>query len=207
MSIAFIAERGSLRPAKQLLWRWLERDMQESSSCRAGLDIACGAMINRPLFRTQTYTGIDLDRGRIEEGLTKYPNVRGEVCDILNMLEDVQGDFVLCIQTIGINAKCDPVMDVAMVEAIVDRVNSGGTLIVNLGPACQDQTVLIDILRQRFDGVIIRPYGRLNGQVPNVLISKFLCIVMDYLPSALLRGAGFVYLIGKQKKNRCYPEN
>lgn len=201
MPITFIAERGSLRPAKQLVWRWLEKDMQESSSYCAGLDIACGAMINRPLFKTQTYTGIDLDENRIKEGLTKYPDVRGEACDILNMPEDVRGDFVLCVQTIGINAKCDHTMDAAMVEAIVDHVNTGGSLIVNLGPACRNKEFLIDILRRRFKTVIVRPYGRLNGQMPYILISKILCLAMDLLPLAILRGADFVYLVGKEKRD------
>ena len=107
--------RRSKRPQKQLLFYWLAEEFKRSNGRKRAVDFACGYMLFRPAIRAEDYVGIDLDGERIQEGMRKFPEIQGIVSTILDAPEDIRGDYVVCIETIGVNTRFDPAQTVQTV--------------------------------------------------------------------------------------------
>ena len=149
----------SKRPEKQLMWMWLSRDMKLSRGAEVGLDLACGPMRHRPNFLTDHYVGVDLDPERIERGLAKHPEVTGVVAGIEDIDPETRGDFVICIETLGINLRFDVDKMMLVLPKIVDAVRPGGTLIFNIGIDSAFEQQIDELLATAFQDVDKREYG------------------------------------------------
>jgi SAM-dependent methyltransferase len=153
--------RRSKRPEKQLMWIWFALDMRGSKGFRNGLDLPCGSMGCRRFFRTQTYTGVDLNRDHVAAGLSTYPEATGITGPIEELPEGLQGDWVVCLQTIGHNNAFQSANTMQAVRSVVDAVVPGGVLILN---ACGDPLTeygdeMDALLEQSFKTVKRRTYG------------------------------------------------
>jgi hypothetical protein len=178
---------------------WLKRELEQSAGMGAGLDVACGYMQFRPLFKTSTYLGVDLDEGRIAAGLERYPDAQGIVSSIENMQSDVKGDCVTCIQTIGANEFFDPDNTMVCVRKLVDATREKGVLLLTIGPDSAGYCDSIEeLLQDCFRHVDVRAYGAFNERVPSFL-SKLLAYAMDKLPF-LRKGAPPRYLFSCRDK-------
>jgi hypothetical protein len=173
-----IMMRQSRRASKQLLWMWVEELMRESQGFKSGLDIACGYMKNKPMFKTENYFGLDADEERIETGQATTGG-RGIVCKIEDIPPDIKGDFVVCLETIGINTRFDEGNAVIAYEKCVHATNRGGSLLVNVGPRARDYFGAIEkIASDSFVEVEIREYGRASEKrhrtIANLLSKLYL---------------------------------
>ncbi len=158
--------RYSERPAKQFLFNLLRKKFALSRERQIGLDVACGKMIFRPWFETRRYIGVDLDAGRIREGREKYPEAEGVVCAMEEMDPALRGDFVACIQAIGINSHFDPGNTLACVRKLAEATNEGGILIFNAGlPDGSSGEKIEALLRPHFASVEAVPYGAFNAPI------------------------------------------
>jgi len=118
--------RRSKRPNKQLLWFWMSEIFQKSEGCKVGIDVACGRMLMCKYIRTKEYIGIDADGESIDEGLKNHPKAKGVVASIEQMDKSISGDFVVCLQTIGINKYFKPANTIHCIENLVQATNGGG---------------------------------------------------------------------------------
>ncbi len=141
------------------MWMWLARDMQLSEGAAVGLDLACGPMRHRPNFLTDRYVGVDLNPERIERGLAKHPDATGIVAGLEDIDEDTTGDFVICIETLGINLRFDVGKMMLVMHKIVDAVRPDGTLIFNIGVDGGFETQVDELLHASFKDVDKREYG------------------------------------------------
>lgn len=73
----------NIRPSKCFQYEFLDRKLSTATS-GAGLDAASANFKNRPMFRTERYYGLDLDKNLLVAGLAKYPDQKtfGIHCDL-----------------------------------------------------------------------------------------------------------------------------
>jgi len=185
-----IPKRRTGNPQKQLLFMWMQRDLDRVGHVPAAVDIGCAGMINRALFHTDQYIGVDLDGPAIERGCAEHPGARGIVAPIEDMPDDVAGDVVVCSQMLGINVSFDQQNLLGAVRILIDAVKPGGALLFNIsGPlAGQHGQQVHDMLAAAFAVVERSDYGRLDirtGRVRALLHAWH----MHLRPSARL-GAG-----------------
>lgn len=174
-------KRESRRPSKQVLWYWVADAMRDSKGFHRGLDIACGYMKNKPLFQTEEYFGIDASEERIRTGF-QTTGGKGLVCKIEDMPASIRGDFVVCLETIGVNEFFDERNAAFAFEKCVQATNSGGSLLVNVGSRARGQFDAIrNIARESFADVTIRDYGR-GFEKQNWLIAYAAAQLFYYAP-------------------------
>ena len=139
MSSSFMARfhgclpwRVSSRPAKQLLYMWLARDMRQLSG-DVGLDAGCGDMSNRRYFRTKRYIGVDADAARLQAALAEIDDssVQGVVARIEDLSEEYRADVVVCVQLAGAKFN-DPAMMPLIVDRLIALTKQGGSLILTV---------------------------------------------------------------------------
>ena len=184
-----MAFRFSTKPAKQLLYNWLNRDLARSEGMEIGLDVGCGWMQNRPFFRTRRYIGMDLDAERLEKGQKDYPGAEAVKGRIGEAGLEIQGDCVVCVQVFN-NQHFDPAQTFDGVRALVAMTRTGGMLVFNIAKRAFDAEADIDShLGNTFETVDKDPYGALSG-VSLGPLSPLVAAAMDILP-ALRRGAGY----------------
>ncbi len=184
-----MAFRFSPKPAKQLLYIWINRDLARSDGMEVGLDVGCGWMQNRPFFRTRRYIGMDLDAERLEKGKKDYPGVEAVEGRIGDDGLDIQGDCVLCVQVFN-NQHFDPAQTFDGVRSLVDMTRSGGILVFNIARRAFDAEEEIDRhLGETFERVDKVPYGALSG-INLGPFSPLAAMAMNVVP-ALRRGAGY----------------
>ena len=195
-----MALRRSLRPSKQLLWILFSHDMKNSSHFEVGLDLACGPMGNREYFKTKKYTGIDVDETGIEQGLKRFPDVDYRIGTIEDLPDETKGDFVVCVQTIGINTEFETSHTIKCIKAMVRSVNQGGTLIFNVaGESLTNNELAIDkIISTHFRSSKKTEYGNFSDQTTR-LKSLVLARLMYYLPYLRKGGTKYAYYVCNEK--------
>lgn len=176
--------RNSLRPSKHFLWHLFSRDIEHSQGFEIGLDLACGKMGNRHLFKTNEYIGVDIDESRLNEGVSKYPEAQAISSSLENLPVQVKGDFVVCLQTIGFNTLFDDAQTLRCVENITRSVRAGGTLIFNVGyGALQEFEKTIDtIVNCSFEAHHKTIYGRFSNPCSSFYVSSLLASCMRMCP-------------------------
>lgn len=160
---------------------WLARDMQLSEGAAVGLDLACGPMRHKPHFLTDRYVGVDLNPERIERGLAKHPDAIGIVAGLEDIGEDATGDFVICIETIGINLRFDVDKIMLVMHKIVNAVRPDGTLIFNVGADARFEREIDELLHASFKDVDKREYGAGHDRT-STLISYSRAKLMQWFP-------------------------
>lgn len=128
----YLPWRVSKRPAKQLLYMWLARDMKRLSG-DVGLDAGCGDMANRRYFRTKRYIGVDADAARLQAALDQIVdgNVEGVVARIEDLNDDYRADVVVCVQLAGVKFN-DPAKIPLIVDRLIELTKPGGSLILTV---------------------------------------------------------------------------
>lgn len=122
--------RPTSKPGKRLMYLALRRDAKLSRGRKVGVDFGCKMMWNRPLFETQEYYGVDLDRDALDKGLARFPEAKA----IHARIEEVEvppADFALCINSFGATnfGNTDPS---DYVQNIIDCMAPGGVLLMTL---------------------------------------------------------------------------
>ena len=179
--------RLSLKPAKQLLWFFLWRDMRQSKGMEIGIDAGCGRMENKNLFQTERYVGIDVDTERLTEAHRQNPEAQVINAPIEDV-SDVVGDMVLCVQVMH-NRFFKVENTLAAVSALVKMVRPNGALIFNLGRAGLPYEEEVDrLLSPAFASIAKRNYGALSAN--QTIFAPVLALAMFLIP-ALRKGRGF----------------
>jgi hypothetical protein len=175
--------RHADRPSKQLLWIWLRNDMANSSAFKRGLDIACAEMENFRFFQTISYTGVDIDAERLEAGAKANPGATAIHSSIENMPPTLQGDFVVCVQTIGTNKLFRNDQTMTCVKKIVAATATGGTLLFNIGPDSLGYAGEVEeVLRTSFGRLRKRSYGAFVEHVKSPTMSLAIARAMQVFP-------------------------
>jgi SAM-dependent methyltransferase len=179
--------RLSLKPAKQLLWLFLWRDMRFSKGMEIGIDAGCGRMENKPLFQTSRYVGIDVDKDRLSEAHRRNPDA--EVINApIEDVGDLKGDMVLCVQVMH-NRFFKVENTLPAVSALVQMVRPNGALIFNFGrPSFPYESQIDGLLAPAFSSVKKRKYGALSAS--QTVLAPLLALAMFVVP-ALRKGRGF----------------
>lgn len=156
--------------------------MRLSEGKEIGIDAACGRMGNRKLFGTSHYIGIDIDEDRIQSGKQKYPEARA----VLSSIEEatgLNGDVVVCVQTININRSFESKSAIPVVEKLVEMCNPGGYLIFNVGniggPPKDIEPSIDAVLNRRFERIHKRRYGAFDAKTRSV--SSDTSMIIAYL--------------------------
>jgi hypothetical protein len=193
--------RLTSRPSKQLLWIWLRQDMAKSSQFDRGLDIACAEMENRRFFQTRSYTGVDIDAERLAIGAKANPGVTAIHSPMESMPSTLQGDFVLCVQTIGTNKLFSNERTLPSVENIVAATASGGTLLFNIGPGSLGHSREVEkFLARNFGYVRKRVYGAFNDRRKRPAVSVAIARLMQFLPPLrATKKRPFIYYVCSQR--------
>jgi trans-aconitate methyltransferase len=179
--------RLSLKPAKQLLWLFLWRDMRHSRGMESGIDAGCGRMENKHLFQTARYIGIDVDQDRLAEAKRQNPDAE-IICAPIEEVRGVMGDMVLCVQVMH-NRYFQVDNTVAAVRALIAMVRPQGVLIFNFGrPSSPYEDEVDGLLRLAFATVSKRKYGALSAN--STVLAPILALAMFLLP-ALRKGRGY----------------
>lgn len=189
--------RRSNRAAKQLLWFLFEKDLKRSCNFDVGLDIACGDMYFYNFIKTKIYFGIDIDEERLSKAKKVYPNAKTVVSSIENLPPGLTGDFVVCMQAIGINTLFNINNTLVAVKKIVGATNPRGTLIFNIGMPCiKFQKEILFYLKNYFQNIKVVKYGNFNNEM-NLNLALFLALIMRYLP--FLRGGSSTYFFCEKR--------
>lgn len=192
--------RTSKRPAKQLLWLIINNDLQQSERFNTGVDVACGDMFFYPYFKTKSYIAIDADEERLKKAKEK---IDADIVTIHSFIEEmdtekIHGDFVTCIQTLGINNDFEVKNTLLAINQLIKITNKEGVLIFNMGEGSMAYEKEVDeLLQNNFNKVKKTKYGNFKSEKPYIL-SLFLAILM-YLVS-FVRGTGFNYYYCESKK-------
>lgn len=176
--------RWSPKPQKQLLFTWVHRVFRESSYYKVALDIACGEMGFYSYIKSKEYIGVDMDEARLNNGASLYPKAKYYLSCIENIdSSETNGDFVFCIQTIGVNKYFDAQQTLPSVNKLIDCTNKGGLLMFNIGGLSIPHTgVIMQALQDKFEHVEIRKYGSFNKS-SIVLFSAIFAFLMDVIPT------------------------
>jgi hypothetical protein len=197
--------RLSLKPAKQLLWLFLWRDMRQSKGMEIGIDAGCGRMENKHLFQTKRYVGIDVDAERLAEAHREHSDaqvINGPIEDA----GDVVGDMVLCVQVMH-NRFFKVENTLAAVAALVKMVRPNGALIFNFGrPSFPYEAQVDALLAPAFASVTKRKYGALSAN--QTVFAPLLALAMFVIP-ALRKGRGFhkTYYVCRGRVGGCPKAN
>ena len=179
--------RLSLKPAKQLLWLFLWRDMRHSRGMESGIDAGCGRMENKHLFQTARYIGIDVDQDRLAEAKRQNPDAE-IICAPIEEVRGVMGDMVLCVQVMH-NRFFKVENTVDAVTAMVNMVRPNGALIFNFGrPSFLYEAEVDEVLAPAFVSVKKRKYGALSAN--QTIFAPVLALAMFFIP-ALRKGREF----------------
>ncbi len=179
--------RLSLKPAKQLLWLFLWRDMRVSRGMEIGIDAGCGRMENKRLFQTSRYVGIDVDKDRLAAAQLRHPDAKVINAPIEDV-GDLKGDMVLCVQVMH-NRFFRVENTLAVVNALVQMVRPNGALIFNFGrPSFPYERQVDGLLAAAFTWVKKRKYGALSAN--QTVLAPLLAVAMFLIP-VLRRGQGF----------------
>ena len=171
--------RLSLKPAKQLLWLFLWRDMRVSRGMEIGIDAGCGRMENKRLFQTSRYVGIDVDKDRLAAAQLRHPDAKVINAPIEDV-GDLKGDMVLCVQVMH-NRFFRVENTLAVVNALVQMVRPNGALIFNFGrPSFPYERQVDGLLATAFTSVKKRKYGALSAN--QTVLAPLLAVAMFLIP-------------------------
>lgn len=179
--------RYSGKPAKQLLWYFLMRDMRLSTGREIGVDAGCGHMENKRWFGTERYIGIDVDRERLAAAQANHPDAE-IMCAKLEDVDGVTGDIVLCVQVM--NNRYFKISNTFLAtERLVQMVRPGGVLIFNISKrAFSFEEDILALLKRSFESIKIEKYGALSA--PSTVFSPLIAGLMYFLP-VLRKGRGY----------------
>jgi SAM-dependent methyltransferase len=209
--------RVARRPSKFALWRMLEADLRDATGA-VGLDAACAAFKTYPLFRTDRYYGVDVDRAAIEEGRRTHPEAVGVLGDLVS-LDLPRRSVDVCVSTNTLHWMYPE--DRREVERrLVDLVRPDGTLIVE----CERNDMLAGLLAHvhaEFDDVDVRYFGSWMARKyeawlkdrsalewrkgPMRTVRMGVAMVLSWVelvaPHAAF-GRGYVYIRARRRKDR-----
>lgn len=201
--------RLSKRPAKALVWRWLENDLS-SHEFESVLDLACGEMRLARFVRCTRYTGVDIDQDRLAAG-KKHVRLARTLCGrIEDLPAEESASLVMCMQTIGENELFRHSKALEVTLGLSKHVLPGGSLVFNVGPLVENARELADglekALLQEFERVVRRNYGAFHGEI-SLPISTLIAVLMYFIrPLRTFFGradsAAYFYCSGKTERNR-----
>ncbi len=152
------------------------------------MDVGCGKMWNYPLFQTQRYIGVDIDKTSLDLGRKTYP--RAEAVRVpMEQATHVKGDYLLCVQVFN-NVHFDVKRTIDAVGALCAMVNPKGTLIFNIGKDSKKYEEDIDaLLSSKFGTVEKIRYGSVYSTRQRPMIVS-LIFALAMLKFTSLRGIG-----------------
>ena len=158
-----------------------------------GLDLAGGEGKNKRMFNVKKYICVDIDKKRLEKLALLDTSVKTVFSSIESLdTEKINGNAVLCIQTIGINNYFNTENTLKAVQVIIDATKKRGNAIFNIGGnSLIFQNQVVDMIKKEFQHVKIIPYGKKFFDKKR---SKFL----SFLLSCIL------FILPKRKGNKCY---
>lgn len=167
------------------MWMLFLNDMKKSRDFKDGIDFACGNMANYKNFRTDNYLGVDIDEERLEEGFKKHPHARYLKSSIEETPPNIQGDFVVCVQTIRINNHFNNENTLFCIQKLINSTKKNGILLFNIkvGKGMEIEAETDKLLNKSFEKVKKVEYGRFDSQYRKS-ISLLISLLM-YLVSSI----------------------
>ncbi len=155
--------RFSRRPNKQLLRFFMASDMKKSEGYEIGVDVGCSEMVNRPMFKTEKYVGIDFSKDKLEQGQKKYPSAQA-VSQKFEDIEGIKGDFVVCTQTQSFGAEFNTDRPLQALKCLLKMTAEGGALIFNLHneAALKHEDKIDSVVYNNFSLINKKYYGDRN---------------------------------------------
>lgn len=146
--------RVSATPGKTLLWLWVKQDLAKMKG-ELGVDLAGGSMLNKRFFRTNKYASVDINQVKLDEGKSKNPDAIAFNCRIQEFLEDPhreKPDVFVCVQTMGTNGFFEHEETFEIVRSMHESLNTGGSMLFNIGTVGVDLDELERQLNLFFEG-------------------------------------------------------
>jgi len=148
------------RPSREFMYRRVRRFLAGRHFSTA-LDLACGVMRMARYIDADEYIGLDINDEALQRGVRGGSRRRAVVSTIEDMPAGLTGDFVLCLETIGINKFARVDLTMVHLERMIAATRPGGSLILNVGHLSRDYFGSVeDALRRAFRSVEVIDYGR-----------------------------------------------
>jgi hypothetical protein len=144
-------------PNAHFFWKRLA-DYLASVGGEFGLDAACGAFVNRHLFQTRLYCGLDLSQRRLQTGLARYPHDTacfGVVAPLGRPLP-FRACADICVSSSTL-VYVPPAHRLEVTQQLVDTVRRGGRLVVQMR-RFRGYEALVALLRQQFRRLRVTHY-------------------------------------------------
>ena len=138
-----------MRPSKLIFNKEISKFL-DINKYKSVLDVASADFKNINLFKSDNYTGIDIDPDLISEGLRKYPNAKGisgDIMDIQNLVR--QNKYDLCISTHTLSYLTEENILNAVNHLISVNANEG-SIIINLQSNQHLSNKILDLFKENY---------------------------------------------------------
>ena len=138
-----------MRPSKLIFNKEISKFL-DINKYKSVLDVASADFKNINLFKSDNYTGIDIDPDLVSEGLRKYPNAKGisgDIMDIQNLVR--QNKYDLCISTHTLSYLTEENILNAVNHLISVNANEG-SIIINLQSNQHLSNKILDLFKENY---------------------------------------------------------
>ena len=165
----------SARPSKIFLYKLIDRELKDYVNFDKSslLDMACGNADLLKNNKIKDYTGVDIDKNKIDLNRVKYKNKEFYLDDILKFKTSKKFDFLVCLETITVNTKFNDSEIELLSNNMDENLSTNGLIFLNFSSFFFDTFTKLFLNNKNF---IIKKkikYGVFNGRYSN-LICKFL---------------------------------
>ncbi|KGA21252.1 hypothetical protein GM51_2950 [freshwater metagenome] len=176
--------RFSELPSKQLCLFLLASSPELRSTYHTGLDVASNKFNNRGYFNVNNYIAIDIEDPESEIPTGPKPSVDKFIHADLLEAALPSADLVMCVETVGITALFSHSETLRALESLINTTNTGGTLVVNVGPlaSVEDRRIFATSINSNFTHVRHIRYGRWSKSI-HPLLSLILGTALLLFPS------------------------
>ena len=182
--------RIGVTASKTLLFLWLKNDLKLIDG-ELGIDLAGGSMMNKKFFMTKKYVCVDLDKQKLDQGVSNFPDalaVNDKIEDFIKTYNQEKPNLLVCIQTMGINNKFNHGHTLIIIKMIYNLLKPGGSMIFNIGNVGVNLSLiekeLDKLFKRKFKYIKIHSYGFMNKTIkkPNPYLQFFLANLMNIIP-------------------------
>ena len=145
--------------SNEVMHTWVAKDAKRLGGS-LGIDLGCGKMYNRPIFRTRRYVGVDQNADALAKGLRKFPDAIAELSGIGEYEPPEPADLIICTLVLE-NKAMAPERTVPIIKRALGFLAPGGAFLFNLGRQNLPYEEEVDkLLNENFETVRKSVYGR-----------------------------------------------
>jgi hypothetical protein len=161
---------------------WLRRDAERLKGS-LGIDLGCGKMWNRPLFKTERYIGVDVNQQALAVGLATYPDAIAQCSPLEDYRSSEPADLIICSLVLE-NKRMPHERTLPVIRHALSLLAPGGAFLFNIGKQnLPYEHEIDDLLSGRFKTVRKSVYGRFRVDAGFEWLSIAAAAILSRWPS------------------------